>query len=230
MIKQDIEKTYIIIPAYNEASVITTVVNTVMKHFNNVIIVDDASTDKTAHLALEAGAIVLHHEINLGQGAALQTGFDYVTQKTSDCYIVTFDADDQHRIDDAIELLTILKQTNADIVLGSRFTGQAINIPSSRRILLKLCSYYTQRILKIQLTDCHNGLRVMTGKTASKLCLQQNGMAHASEIIDKISRLNLKYAEAPVVINYTEYSKSKGQSFWNGFFIVRNLLLQRIIN
>lgn len=227
--QKDIDKTCVIIPAYNEATVIDEVIKDVQKHFKHVLVIDDNSTDKTAATAFNAGATVLHHDINLGQGAALQTGFDFITQQTPHRYIATFDADGQHQAEDIIKLLNALKTTNSDIAFGSRFTGTAINMPPIRRAFLKLCSFYPRLVLKMRLTDCHNGLRVMTAQAAEKLELRQNGMAHASEIINQASRLKLNYTETPITINYTEYSKSKGQSLWNSLFILRNLLLQRIL-
>jgi len=124
-------------------------------------------------------------------------------------------------------MLNTLIEGNYDIVLGSRFL-QKNDIPLKKRIILKLGIIFTYILSQIWLTDVHNGLRVMTAETAKKLNIQHDRMEHASEILDKIKVLNLKYTEVPVTIHYTEYSMSKGQSISNGINIAFKLISSKL--
>src|SRR5580658_8959053 len=109
---------WLIIPAYNEAAVIGRVVGDVIRRGYNVAVIDDGSTDETGCRAAAAGAVVVTHPINLGQGAALQTGIRYALRQGADT-IVTFDADGQHRAADIDVLIDALASNNADFALGS---------------------------------------------------------------------------------------------------------------
>jgi glycosyltransferase involved in cell wall biosynthesis len=165
----------------------------------------------------------LRHPINLGQGASLQTGLDFALQKGTG-YIVTFDADLQHRPEDVPLLLIALRQSGADFALGSRFLGAAVNIGLSRRLLLKVAVVFTRLTTGLKITDAHNGLRAMTRRGALALRIRQNGMAHASEILQQIARSALPYVEVPVTVEYTSYSMAKGQRLSNSVNILLELL------
>jgi len=215
---------WVVIPAFNEGAVIGEVVRGVRTLYRNVVVVDDCSRDDTGAAAMSAGAMVLRHPINLGQGAALQTGIRYVLRVGADS-VVTFDADGQHRVEDIAALLDTQARTNADVVIGSRFLGRAHNIPTMRRVVLKLAVAFTRVTSGIKLTDAHNGLRLLTRRAAEEIRITQNRMAHASEIIDQIHKLGLSVAEAPVTIVYTEYSLRKGQRLDNAFNILSELFV-----
>lgn len=203
---------WVIIPAYNEARVIADVLRQVCANCSNVVVVDDGSTDDTASISKGANAHVVRHPINLGQGAALETGIQYALLNGAQ-YVATFDADGQHSIDDVLEMLDRLIHSGVDIVIGSRFLGDAAEIPWNRRLILRLATLFTNLTSGISLSDAHNGLRVMTASTAAQLHIQQNRMAHASEIVSTIKNLRLRYVESPVRVRYTAYSISKGQRF-----------------
>ncbi len=223
----DPDAVWLVIPAYNEERMIGRVVEDVKRHFPNVIVVDDASTDSTALEAKSAGARIVQHPINLGQGAALQTGFNYALLAGAS-YIVTFDADGQHHVEDVSVMLDHLIASRADLALGSRFLGKAIGISRGRRGLLKLATLFTKITTGLSLSDCHNGLRVLTAKAARTLSLRQNRMAHASEILNGIRTHRLNYIEVPVTISYTDYSREKGQTFGDAFVICRDLIAAKI--
>jgi polyprenyl-phospho-N-acetylgalactosaminyl synthase len=195
--------------------------------YHNVVIVDDCSDDDTGAQALKAGAAVLRHPINLGQGAALQTGIRYALSRGAG-YIVTFDADGQHRPEDIRVLLDTQVKTGADVVLGSRFLGHTENIPRLRRMILQLAIVYMHITSGVKLTDAHNGLRLLTRRAAERIRITQDRMAHASEIIDQIGALELTVVEAPVTIVYTEYSLHKGQKLGNAFNILIELFVARL--
>ena len=115
------EDTWLIVPLYNEATVVRQVIQQARRTFPNIVCVDDGSKDDSARQARLAGAHVVTHPINLGQGAALQTGFEYFLTRTNGTYAVTFDADGQHRVEDAVAMRRTSIDTDTPIIFGSRF-------------------------------------------------------------------------------------------------------------
>ena len=222
-----VSSVYVVIPAYNEEDVIKGVVKDLLVYFQNIVVVDDGSKDGTSKVLANTPAAVLRHLDNLGQGAALQTGIEYALLEGAE-YIITFDADGQHKVEDAVEMVKLLQDGSCDAVLGSRFLGETINIPVTRRIILKVAIWFGNVGRKTKLTDAHNGLRAMNRKAAGALGIQQNGMAHASEIIEKLMNSDLVIREYPVTIHYTEHSLSKGQSSLNAVNILLDLIVARL--
>jgi glycosyltransferase involved in cell wall biosynthesis len=221
-------KVFVIIPAYNEQKVITQVVEKVINASYQVIVVDDGSTSSLKPILHHLTAIVLRHNINLGQGAALQTGIEYALEKQAD-YIVTFDADGQHQASDIITLIQPLLEGRCDVVMGSRFLMNAShNMNYKRRLILYLARIFNFITTGLLLTDAHNGLRAFTRKAASHIQIHQNGMAHATELLHIIKKEKLRFIEVPVHVLYTDYSYQKGQSPWNSFRIVFDLFLNKI--
>lgn len=218
---------WIVIPAYREATMIGRVVATCRARFPNVVVVDDGSRDGTDQAALAAGAHVVRHPVNLGQGAALQTGLDYALRRGAQI-LVTFDADGQHRIQDVEAMRDRLLRDGVDVVLGSRFLGHAENMPALRRIVLRAAVLFTRATTGLDLTDAHNGLRVLTREAALRIRLHQNRMAHASEILGQIARQRLRFVEHPITIVYTDYSRAKGQRLGNAVNILGELFLGRL--
>jgi glycosyltransferase involved in cell wall biosynthesis len=218
---------WIVIPGFNEQAVIAQTVTSVSDWLPNVVVVDDGSTDNTSEEAVRVGAHVVRHAINLGQGAALGTGIRFALLKGAQC-IITFDADGQHQPKDIDVLLSTARQEGADVVLGSRFLARASNMPSSRRLLLKLATAYTRFTTGLNLTDAHNGLRLFTRKAAEQLRIRQDRMAHASELLNWLGSSGLRVVEAPVNIVYTDYSLAKGQSFLSSFDILWDLWSSRL--
>lgn len=217
-----------VIPAYNEGREIGEVVRMVLRQMPaRVIVVDDGSKDDTGLQAGRAGAEVVTHAVNLGQGAALQTGLRHAVQ-TGARWIVTFDADGQHDAADAARMVAHCEQHGLDICMGSRFLGSAPGMPRSRRLLLRTALAFQRLTTGMKLTDVHNGLRVLSAQAASRIDLRQNRMAHASEFVSQISELGLRWAEEPVTIRYTEYSRAKGQSALGALNILFDLLLERL--
>jgi len=114
-----------------------------------------------------------------------------------------------------------------DVVLGSRFLGQAHNIPVSRKIILKGGILFTRLVSGLQISDVHNGLRAFSRKAAGKINIRLDRMGHASELLDQIKQFELRYQEVPVHIYYSEYSMAKGQSSWNALRIAVQLLIDK---
>lgn len=219
-------QTWVVVPMYNEASVIASVIEELRKSIPHVVCVDDCSTDGSAEQARAAGAIVVQHPINLGQGAALQTGFEFVRSMPELTEVVTFDADGQHQVEDALAMVKRLRDDNLDIVIGSRFLDDRTSMSRLKRVVLRLATGYTRMTTGMALTDAHNGLRVISRGLLFKLQLRQNRMAHASELIDQISVHKATWAEHPTHIIYSEYSKSKGQSALNAINILVEIIFK----
>lgn len=217
----------IVIPVYNEATVIRGVLEEVLKNFSNIICVNDGSRDNSSKEISMTTATLIEHPINMGQGAALQTGIEFGLQSPIVEYFVTFDADGQHTITDVKKMLDLIKAEKLDIVLGSRFLGKTEDMNTSKRIILKLAIRFTNIFSNVTLTDTHNGLRVFNRKFAEALNITMPDMAHASEIIDKMGRGEWKYKEVPITITYTDYSKAKGQSIINSINILFDLFMTK---
>jgi glycosyltransferase involved in cell wall biosynthesis len=221
-------ETFVVVPAYNEARVIGDVVRGLLTTFPNVVVVDDGSSDDTAAILKGLPVTVVTHYVNLGQGAALQTGIKHALERGAS-YIVTFDADGQHRIEDALAAVHMLSEGGCDAVCGSRFLGTTSNVPRTRKILLKAAVRLANLTTGTRMTDAHNGLRALSRKAAACLDLSQSGMAHASEIISQLRQHNMLIREVPVRIDYTEYSLAKGQSSLNSINILLDLVIGRFL-
>jgi glycosyltransferase involved in cell wall biosynthesis len=223
-----IRNPWVVVAAYNEAPVVGSVVSGIRGAGYAVVVVDDGSSDRTSDVAMLAGAVVVRHPVNLGQGAALQTGIDYALEQHADA-LVTFDADGQHSPVDIAALLAAIEQPGIDFALGSRFlTGATANLPASRRILLSAALWFTRASTGLPVTDTHNGLRAMTARGARAISLRQNRMAHASEILHQIAQSRLRFVEVPVNIEYNAYSLGKGQRITDALAILIDLFARRL--
>ena len=224
-----LRKTFVLVRAFNEGQVIGAVVAELCGIFPNVVVIDDASADDTPAILRGLPVSVVTHLVNLGAGAAMQTGLRYILEQDAD-YIVTFDADGQHRVEDALAALAELSSGNYDVVYGSRFLGQsAVNLPIARRLTLKAAVRLSNWTSGTRLTDAHNGLRAFSRKAASSVTLSQSGMAYASELTNEFVRHGMRIHEIPVKIIYTAYSLGKGQSSFNSMNILIDLLVGRFL-
>lgn len=217
--------TWVVIPLYNEATVIGDVVRDLLPSFGKVVCVDDGSTDGSGGVAAEAGARIVTHPINLGQGAALQTGFEYALERGAR-YVVTFDADGQHRVVDAVAMLDRSRTDDLAIVFGSRFLDDRTKPGFLKKVVLKTAVTVTNWTTRTRLTDAHNGLRVIREDALRRIHLRQDRMAHGTEIVVQLGRTGLPYAEQPVEVIYSEYSKAKGQSLLNSVNILIDLIIR----
>lgn len=216
---------WVVVPDFNEAAVIGEVIADLRSVFDNVVCVDDGSSDDSGEIALRAGAHLVRHPVNLGQGAAIQTGVEYARKQPGARAFATFDADGQHRVKDVAAMVDRLREGDVDIVIGTRFAqdfeqAAASRPPLLKRIVLRTAARISRRGRRLGLTDTNNGLRVFNKTVADGLNLTMSGMSHASEFIVLISENNWRVTEYPVEVLYTEYSKSKGQPLLNGVNIL----------
>jgi glycosyltransferase involved in cell wall biosynthesis len=220
---------FIIIPAFNEESVIRQVLQSLQSLGYRLIVVDDASDDGTARIAREYTPDVLEHLINRGQGAALKTGITYALQEGAEI-IVTYDADGQHQAKDIKALLEPIRKGECEVTLGSRYLMELSQrqVPLARKILHRLAICFTNLTTGLHLTDTHNGLRALTAAAARKIHFKQDRMAHASEILEEIANNRISFKEVPVTIHYTNYSLEKGQKLGDFVKILFKMFVQKL--
>ena len=223
------DDTWLVVPCYNEGPVIGDVLRHALQTFPNIVAVNDGSADNSATEIHAAGAHLVNHPVNLGQGAAIQTGVEYARAQPGAKYFVTFDADGQHQVKDVVRMVERLRTEPVDIVVGTRFADGAAtdNVPWLKRVVLKTVVFLSPRNRKLGLTDAHNGLRAFNSLVAHEMNIRMNGMSHASEIVAMMDKQNWRVAEEPVDILYTDYSMSKGQSLVNGVNILADGLVAR---
>ncbi len=218
---------WIVVPAFNEAVVIGEVVADVRSAFDHVVCVDDGSSDGTGEIALRAGAHLVRHPVNLGQGAAIQTGIEYARRQPGAQVFATFDGDGQHRVKDILAMVDRLAAGDVDVVIGTRFGPGVTRPPLVKRVVLRTAAWLSPRGRRLGLTDTNNGLRVFNKTVADGLDLTMSGMSHATEFVMLIAEHDWRVAEEPVEVLYTEYSKSKGQPLLNGVNIIFDGFLRR---
>ena len=211
---------WIVVPAFNEAGVIGDVITALRSVFANVVCVDDGSADGTGDIAQRAGAHLVRHPVNLGQGAAIQTGVEYARNQPGAQIFATFDADGQHRVQDVVTMIDRLGSGDVDIVIGTRFGPGVSPPPLLKRLVLQTAVWLSPRGRRLGLTDTNNGLRVFNKTVADGLDITMNGMSHATEFIMLIAENRWRVTEQPVEVLYTEYSSAKGQPLLNGVNIV----------
>ncbi|QPK81697.1 glycosyltransferase family 2 protein [Schaalia sp. ZJ405] len=221
------DDTWLVVPLYNEKTVISQVISEARQVFPNIVCIDDGSTDGSGAVARAAGAVVTTHPINLGQGAALQTGFDFVLRYTNARFVATFDADGQHSIDDVVAMRQAALDEDLSFVFGSRFLdGAKREMTGLKALVLRTAALVTRLQTGLKLTDAHNGLRLIRRDALEQIHLHQDRMAHASEIVEQLAKTSLPWKEMPVNVRYTDYSRSKGQSLLNSVNILVELVMK----
>lgn len=214
-----------VIPAYNEAKNITRVIESLKPLVDEIVVVNDRSSDNTAELAKSAGATVISHRINRGQGAALQTGNEYALNAGAEI-IIHFDGDGQFKAEEIPDMVAPLEKGQADIVFGSRFMGKKSDLPTIKRWLIMPLGRIVNYLFGVTTTDPQNGFRAFNRHAAIMTSISNRGMAHCSEILYKSFKHKLKIREVPITVIYDEF----GQSFSGGIRIVKDLILQKLLN
>ena len=221
--------TFIVIPTYNEVQMLPATLESLLAYDYTIVVVDDGSKDHTWDILSAHPVIGLRHPINLGQGAALQTGVTYSLEQGAKI-IVHFDADGQHRAEYIQSLVAPVENGEADVALGSRFLrkADAQAVPPLRRVLLRGAVLVNGLLTGVWLSDAHNGMRAFSAAAARQIKLRENGYAHATEIIAEIGRLKLRCVERPTHVTYSSYARLKGQSPWNSINVLIDLLLRKV--
>lgn len=215
-------KVFVVIPSYNEAKNIGSVLASLKDYPYQVVVVNDGSADQTEQIAISYGVKVLSHEINRGQGAALYTGTLYALDQGADI-IVHFDADGQFVASEISRVIEPIAEGRVDIVFGSKFL-QANQIPSLKKFLIIKPAIWLNNLLTgLKLSDVHNGFRALSRQAAEKIEIKQDAMAHASEIVAQTKKLALRYQEVPVTVLYREF----GQGFGGGVKILIDWFIKK---
>lgn len=224
----------VIIPAYNEATVIRDVIKQAKKIFTcvkkeysiDIVLVNDGSKDDTLEKAKKAGAITIDHILNSGAGGATLTGLAYARQCNYDI-AATMDADGQHAPEDVLSGIEKLDADGSDLLIGSRL----INSEGMSHIKIlgnKGLSFITYLLFGTNVTDSQSGLRIYSRRAIEKIDWKSTGYEFCSEMIWRAKQAHLTIAEYPIRAIYTDYSRGKGQSNWNAVNIIKNLCRQRL--
>ncbi len=220
---------YVVIPSYNEGETLRRTVESLLPCGYEIVVVDDGSREDPRTMLADLPIHYLRHPINLGQGAALQTGMDYAKAQGAEA-VIHFDADGQHDKDDIPQFLAAL-ESGADVVIGSRFLRESdlAHVPKGKRLVLRCARIVNGIFTGMWLTDAHNGFRALSRKALEAIDLTENRMAHATEIMSQIRAAKLSVKEVPVTIRYTDYSQAKGQKWTNSLNILIDLILNKIM-
>ncbi len=220
---------YVIVPALNEARVIAETVVPLIRSGYTVVVVDDGSADQTWTVLEKLPLVRIRHSVNLGQGAALETGMEYARRSGAEI-IVHFDADGQHDPDQISAIIKPIQTHAADVVFGSRFLlpSDIAAVPHLKRMVLRGGRILSGLITGVWLSDAHNGFRALSNKAVHAIRLRENGFAHATEILDEVRRAGLRYVEIPTSIRYTDYSQAKGQPLSNAVDIAFDLVIRKL--
>lgn len=224
----------VVIPAYNEATVIGEVVKSAREVFLkskkaydiDIVVVNDGSKDETANEAKKGGAIVINHILNSGAGSATLTGLAYARQHNYDI-AATMDADGQHAPDDVLEGIKSIDQGNADLLIGSRLIDSR-GMSKIKVMGNKGLSLFTYLLFGINVTDSQSGLRIFSKRAIDGLQWKSTGYEFCSEMIWRAKQARMSVSEYPIKAIYTDYSRAKGQNNWNAINIVKRLCKQRI--
>jgi glycosyltransferase involved in cell wall biosynthesis len=213
-----------IIPAYNEEKNISKTVSSAKKYINDILVVNDGSKDNTKKLAKEAGARVINHIINRGQGASLETGNEYARRRNYDI-VVHFDADGQFLAEEIPDILEPIIKDAYPISFGSRFLDKKSQLPwFKKHIIMRLAKAINYIFLGVQTSDPQSGFRAMNKEALKKIRIENDGMAHCSEILAKTHKYGFVFKEVPITVIYNEF----GQSLGSGFKTIKDLLINKI--
>lgn len=219
----EIKNLWAVIPARNESENIGDIVKKSKKYISNVVVVDDGSTDSTFDISKNSGAVVLHHVINLGKGAALKTGCDYAVENGAE-YIVVLDADAQHNPDEIPKFIEKLREH--DIVFGYRKLNKSM--PVILRFGNGFISYFINFLYNVDLHDTQSGYRAFSSDTYKKIRWNASDYSMESEMIANVGKNRLRYVQVQIETIYSD--KYKGTTIIDGIKIVMNMLWGKFFN
>lgn len=219
-------KIYCIIPAYNEENSIVDVIKSVRPFADKIVVVDDGSLDNTYALAKNQGIHVIRHIINRGQGAALETGNAYARGQGADI-VVHFDADGQFKAEEIKDITEPIIKGRADAVFGSRFLSKKSDIPGLKRYMIfPLAKAVNYIFFNVKFTDPQSGFRALSKRANENISIENDGMAHCSEILHKVIKRGYRFEEAPITVIYYNF----GQRFSSGLKIIKELFFNSLLN
>jgi len=194
------QKITVILPAYNEEVSIGSIILLTKRYADNVIVVDDGSSDRTAEIARKAGAEVIVHEVNTGKGGALKTGFSAADGAD---IIVTMDSDGQHNPSDIPLLVAPILRGEADMVNGSRYlNGLDRNTPIYRRVGQRVLDRFTNLNSGLKITDSQSGFRAFAASTKDNFRFTARGMAIESEMLADAAKSGIRITEVEIGVRY----------------------------
>ena len=224
----------VVVPAYNEATVVADVIRSAKKVFAkakgfdiDIVVINDGSKDNTSEEARKGGATVIDHVLNSGAGGATLTGLAYARHNSYDI-AATMDADGQHSPEDVLNGIKQLDRDDSGLLIGSRLINSE-GMSKTKVLGNKGLSFITKLLFGINVTDSQSGLRIYSRNAIENLDWKTTGYEFCSEMIWRARQLNLSIAEYPIEAIYTDYSMSKGQNNWNAINIVKRLFKQRFV-
>jgi phosphoglycolate phosphatase-like HAD superfamily hydrolase len=221
--------TYVVVPAYNEEKTLGAVIDDLSRYFrrDEIVVVNDGSKDRTKEIARSKGVHVLTHLVNRGLGGALGTGIAYSLRRGARL-IITFDADGQHLVEDAIRVMAPVAEGKADFAVGSRLKGDTSQMPFLKKFGNFVLDAITAIFARKFVSDSQSGLRCFNNECASKIRITCDRYAVSSEFIIEASKAGCRIVEVPIKAVYTEYSMKKGTNVLEGVKIAVNLLLDKM--
>jgi UDP-N-acetylglucosamine---dolichyl-phosphate N-acetylglucosaminyltransferase len=222
-------KVFIVIPAYNEEKKIGHVIKELKSYgYKNILVVDDGSKDRTSQISKSLGAFVVKHLMNMGYGGASITGMESAFRLGADIAIAV-DADGQHDVTDIAKVIMPIKKGEAQVVIGARTLNRK-EMPWIRRFGNGCLTFLTFLMFGVWTKDSQSGFRAVHKDAWKKMKIKSSGFEYASEMIKEIGRNNIKFAEVPIHVIYSEYSMSKGQSIIGGVRTFWAMMKRRLLS
>ena len=215
-----------IIPAYNEEKALADVIGKTLENVDEVIVVDDGSSDKTSEVAIEAGARVIKHSVNLGKGEALKSGFKAIGD---DSIIITIDGDGQHNPSEIPDLVRPIIEDGADLVNGSRYmNGPEENTPAYRRVGQKVLDIATNISAGTKVTDSQSGFRAFSPQSKNVFRFKDTGFGIESEMLVDAAEAGLKIVEVPITVRY-DLDGSTKDPITHGVGVLFNITKDKVL-
>ncbi|MEE0489119.1 glycosyltransferase family 2 protein, partial [Methanosphaera stadtmanae] len=214
-------KVAVLLPAYNEEVSIASMVLLSLQYADEVIVIDDGSSDRTSEVSRLAGATVLSHTTNKGKGAALKTGFKYAQDYD---IIVTIDADGQHNPSEIPDVIKPIMEDRADIVNGSRYiAGKDTTTPTYRRVGQTVLDNATYLASGVKLTDTQSGFRAFSSKSIEYFNFDPNGFGIESDMLIEASVNKLRIVEVEITVRY-DVNTTTDNPIVQGFSVLMRIL------